>query len=146
MFYSISNNCLLGQSWVGTYKWTTKCSQDECCCFANQLAITQVSDNRLSLVSDRAGTTCTKTKYENIVDNPERGSFMDTTAGPRTLIWVISPNGTAISAVDYQMMQCTSEAIKVNSSTNNNSYNVYLILIVNIITIIKWFPIQEQNI
>lgn len=144
MLYLVTNNCLLAQSWVGTYKWTTKCTQDECCCFSNELIITKQSDNKLSFTSDRAGTPCTKTKYNNVIDEPTKGSFMDTTAGPRTLIWVIAPNGTAISAVDYQYMQCTSEAIRVNSSINNSNYNAYLIIIGNIMAIIKWFSIRKQ--
>jgi hypothetical protein len=72
IFYSITNNCVLGQTWVGTYKWTSMCSQSECCCFANELTITKLPDNnnKLSFISGRAGVVCSTTKYENVIDVP----------------------------------------------------------------------------
>ncbi|CAF1247289.1 unnamed protein product [Rotaria sordida] len=64
IFYSIMNSYVLGQTWLGTYKWTSKCSQSECCCFVDQLTITKVSNNedKLSFVSGRAGAACSTTK------------------------------------------------------------------------------------
>ncbi|UJR12647.1 hypothetical protein I4U23_016821 [Adineta vaga] len=144
IFYSNTNFYVAGKNWVGDYKWTSQCSQNECCCFVNQLKIAELKDNpkKLSIVTTRNGANCLTTKYENIIDIPEK-SFMDPTK-PRTLIWIINQNSTTIAAVDYQFTNCNSEAIRItNSATKNNIYIRYFIIMTNFIVLIKWFYVQE---
>ena len=57
-----------------------------------------------------------------------------------------SKNSTAVAAMDYQHTNCTLEAIKlVNSSMKKHVSNGYLIMIINFVTINKWFYSQEQK-
>ncbi|CAF1405920.1 unnamed protein product [Adineta ricciae] len=145
-FYLTMNVYVAGENWLGNYKWTSKCSQKECCCFVNDLTITQVKDDpkKLSIVTSRSGPICPAKTYENVIDVPE-GSFMDQIK-PRTLIWVINQNSTAIAAVDYQFMECTSEAIRVtNSDTAGKMTKFYVQWVVERLLKLNLFEKQTED-
>lgn len=56
------------QTWAGTYRWASSCSQTACCCGLGTLNITQVSSTVLGVVTGANSLCPVPVIYENLVN------------------------------------------------------------------------------
>ncbi|UJR18534.1 hypothetical protein I4U23_005440 [Adineta vaga] len=140
---AVLTRCSLGtitstSNWIGKFQMDDACDRSVCCCFTNEIILSQKTSNQLQVSGNVAGI-CTNVPSTLILAQTMPTGFQTYISWYRdTLRFRLGQDSSYISIVNIGHGACSASGLRISYNSGYMIYmNVYLIIFILIITIIN---------
>ncbi|CAF1158680.1 unnamed protein product [Adineta ricciae] len=134
-------HCALGTvastpNWIGKFQMDSSCDRSSCCCFTNQIILSQVSNNQLQLSGNVNGVCNNVPSTVTLTQSMPSGFQSNLIWAGQTIRVQLGLDNSYIALVNVGTGSCSATGLRTSyNSVSTMSMNAYLIMFILTITI-----------